>query len=358
MGPPLAPVLWSLFNSFISMTNSIETHRSNSPLISVIIPTYNRPAYLKEAIASVVNQTYTNLEIIVSDDCSDNSPEDIVNSFQDPRLRLRRNSRNLGVGLNTSYAFAGSNGKYVASLNDDDRWDNDFLERLVQPLEENSELVLAFCDYYVMDDNGIVQWSASKQQTQKEKRHKLQEGVYQPFWKIGLVDQSVFTASAALIRRTAVPWEQLFEAGVFWDYYIAYLACRSGKGAYYCNQRLAYYRVHAQSENMVSGNRNIQAKIRKGKAATFCYQRFMEDENLRSYRSYFQREWAHASTTLGIGFLRLGQLNEARFHLQQALRYQAFSLRTLVALSASHLPQSMAYSLAHIRNPGLFTRLR
>ncbi|MFG6093965.1 glycosyltransferase [Leptothoe sp. ISB3NOV94-8A] len=341
------------------MDNPLEkTHNSELPLISVIIPTYNRPAYLKEAIASVVNQTYANLEIIVSDDCSDHSPEDMVNSFQDPRLRLRRNSRNLGVGLNTSYAFAESNGKYVASLNDDDRWASDFLETLVQPLEENSELVLAFCDYYVIDDNGIVQWSASKKQTQKEKRHHLQEGVYQPFWKIGLVDQAVFTASAALIRRAAVPWEQLFKAGVFWDYYIAYLACRSGKGAYYCDERLAYYRVHAQSENMVSGNRNIQAKIRKGKAATFCHQQFMEDENLQDYRPYFQRELAHASTTLGIGFLRLGQLDDARFHLKQALRHQTFNLRTLVALSASYLPQSMAYSLAHMRSPGLFTRFR
>ncbi|MEA5465663.1 glycosyltransferase family 2 protein [Leptothoe sp. PORK10 BA2] len=329
----------------------------NAPLISVIIPTYNRLDYLKEAIASVINQTYTNLEIIVSDDCSDESPQPIVESFQDPRLRLRRNAKNVGIGLNSTYAFAETHGKYVASLNDDDRWDKDFLEKLVHPLEENSELVLAFCDYYIMDDHGHVNWAASQKHSKREKRHKLQEGIYQPFWKIGLVDQAVFTASAALIRRNAVSWDKLFKAGVFWDYYLAYLGCRSGQGAYYCSERLAYYRMHAKSENMVSGSRNIQAKIRKGKAATFCHQQFMEDENLRDYRSYFQREWAHASTTLGIGFLRLGQPVEARFHLHQSWRHQKFSLRTLIALSMSYLPQSMALSLAHMPNPGL-TKLR
>ncbi|MEM1252510.1 MAG: glycosyltransferase family 2 protein [Cyanobacteria bacterium P01_H01_bin.21] len=336
----------------------METHRSKSPLISVIIPTYNRPDYLREAIASVINQTYTNLEIIVSDDCSTQNPKGLIESFHDPRLRLRRNSKNLGVGLNSTYGFIGSKGKYVASLNDDDKWDPHFLERLVQPLEQNSDLVLAFCDYYVIDDISSINWTATKKQTKREKRHKLREGIYQPFWEIGLVDQAVFTASASLIRRDAVCWDKLFEAGVFWDYYIAYLACRAGGGAYYCPERLAYYRMHAQSENMVSGSRNIQAKIRKGKAATFCHQQFMEDENLQSYRSYFQREWAHASTTLGIGFLRLGQLEDARFHLHRALQHRALSLRTLVALGASYLPQSMADSLAHIHNPGLFTRLR
>lgn len=331
---------------------------TNTPLISVIIPTYNRSDYLKEAIASVVNQTYTNLEIIVSDDCSRESPEAIVDSFQDPRLRLRRNAVNLGIGLNATHAFVEANGKYVASLNDDDQWDNDFLERLIQPLEYNSELVLAFCDYYVMDENSNVNWAATERQTKKEKRHKLDEGIHQPFYKIGLVDQAVFTASASLIRRNAVCWDKLFEAGVFWDYYIAYLACRSGQGAYYCADRLAYYRIHAQSENMLSGSRDAQAKIRKGKAATFCHQRFMNDDNLQDYRSYFQREWVHAMTTLGIGLLRMGQFDKARSYLMQALHHRKLNLRTLIALSASYMPQSMAYPLAHLQNPGLFTRLR
>ncbi|MEM8805224.1 MAG: glycosyltransferase family 2 protein [Cyanobacteria bacterium P01_G01_bin.38] len=331
---------------------------SDTPLISVIIPTYNRPAYLKEAIASVVSQTYPHLEIIVSDDCSDESPQPIIEAFQDARLRLRRNPRNLGIGLNSTHAFAEAKGKYVASLNDDDRWDAHFLERLVRPLEGNPALVLAFCDYYVIDDRGQIDRAATEKHTRREKRHTLQEGSYQPFWKIGLVDQAVFTASAALIRKDAVQWERLFEAGVFWDYYLAYLACRGGGGAYYCAERLAYYRMHAQSENMVSGNRNIQAKIRKGKAATFCHHCFMNDENLQAYRPYFQQEWAHANTTLGIGFLRLGQAAEARPYLRQALQSQTLNLRTLVALGLSYLPQSLANSLAHIRNPGLFAKLR
>ncbi|MEO0458097.1 MAG: glycosyltransferase family 2 protein [Cyanobacteria bacterium P01_A01_bin.114] len=331
---------------------------SNLPLVSVIIPTYNRPAYLKEAIASVVGQTYAHLEIIVSDDCSEESPQSIVESFQDERIRLRRNPKNLGIGLNAARAFAEANGKYVASLNDDDRWDKTFIEKLVYPLEENSELVLAFCDYAVMDETGQIDRVATEKRTRQENRHRLNQGVYQPFWKIGLVDLAIFTASAALVRKQAVAWEKLVEAGVFWDYYLTYLAGRSGQGAYYCAERLACYRVHPQSIIMGGGNRNIQVKIRNGKAAIFCHRRFMEDEALRDYRSHFQQEWAHANTTVGIGLLRLGQADQARAYFRQALQYHRFNLRTRVALSLSYLPQSLAHSLAHIRNPGLFTRLR
>ncbi len=327
------------------------------PLISVIIPTYNRLDYLKEAIASVVSQTYTHLEIIVTDDCGSENPQPVIDAFQDTRIRLRRNPKNLGIGLNATYGFSAANGKYVASLNDDDRWDKDFLSTLIKPLEKNPDLALAFCDYYVMDENSEINRSATQKQTQREKRHLLREGLYQPFWKIGLVDQAVFTASAALIRKSAVPWKKLFEAGVFWDYYITYLACRSGKGAYYCAERLSYYRVHPQSENMVSGSRDAQAKIRKGKAATFCYKSFMEDDNLQAHRSYFQQEWAHANTTLGIGFLRIGQPDEARPYFRQALRYHTLNPRTLVALCLSYLPQSVAQPWVGMRNPGI-TRLR
>lgn len=329
-----------------------------TPLISVIIPTYNRPAYLKDAIASVVSQTYPHLEIIVSDDCSDESPEAIIAAFNDPRLRLRRNPKNLGIGLNSTHAFTEARGKYVAALNDDDLWEKHFLERLVHPLEANPEAVLAFCDYYVIDEQGNINLTETDKQSRQEKRHRLKAGLYQPFWKIGLVDQAVFNASASLVRKDAVRWDKLFEAGVFWDYYITYLACRSGGGAYYCSDRLAYYRVHANSENMISGNRNLQAKIRKGKAARFCHKCFMDDQNLQPYRAYFQQEWAHANTTLGIGFLRMGQSAEARPYLQQAIQHQMFNLRTLMALSLSYLPQSLALPLAHIHNPGLFTRLR
>ena len=72
-----------------------EKKPQNQPLVSIITPTYNRPEYLKLALASAVQQTYQNIEIIVSDNCSPENPELIVNSFEDSRIRFSRNQSNL-----------------------------------------------------------------------------------------------------------------------------------------------------------------------------------------------------------------------------------------------------------------------
>jgi len=331
---------------------------SETPLVSVIIPTYNRPDYLWEAIVSVLNQTFQDFEIIVSDDCSQESSEAIVNAFQDARIIFRRNQVNLGIAANVTHAIKLAKGKYIASLNDDDIWTPTFLETLIAPLEANSNLVLAFCDYAVIDATGQIHDKWTTQQSRQEKRDRLTQGMYQPFWKIGLVDQAVFMSCAAVVRRDVIDLEILPQAGVFWDYYLAYLACRTGQGAYYSTERLAHYRRHSQSENMVSGSRNAQAKIRKGIAGLFCYEQFALNVPEPAMQRYFWREWAHANTTLAIGLMRDRQFAKARPYLVRSLQRHPFNLRTLIAFLLSYTPESFATSMSQLRNPGILSRAR
>jgi glycosyltransferase involved in cell wall biosynthesis len=319
---------------------------SKEPLVSVIIPTYNRPKYLKEAIASAANQTYRNIEIIVSDDGSPDNPQKLVESFQDPRIRFRRNPKNLGIALNVINAFQEARGKYVASLNDDDIWNEDLLEKLVPPLEENSNLVIAFSDHYIMDSEGKIDDAATEENTQRWKRDQLTQTVYQPFYEIGIVHQAVPSAVATVIRKDAIEWNDFPpQMGPFWDLYLTYLACRNGGGAYYSPERLAKYRVHSQSESMISGGVSVQAKIRAGKAGIFCFRKFMEDERLQEFKGYFQEKWLQAHTTLAIGLLRAEQVKEARPYLLHVLKQQKFNLRTLAAFLLSLTPRSLARKL-------------
>ncbi|AFZ13618.1 glycosyl transferase family 2 [Crinalium epipsammum PCC 9333] len=323
----------------------IENPTNRESLVSIIIPTYNRSAYLKDAIESVVQQTYQNIEIIVSDDYSTESPQATVESFKDKRIRFRRNTTNLGVALNVTKALKEVQGKYIAYLNDDDIWNKDFLEKLVPHLDFHQDVVLAFCDHYIIDSDGKINYPDTEKNTAHWKRNQLKEGIYKPFWEIGLIHKAVFAASSTVIRKDAVEWDQLHEAGVFWDYYISYLACCSGLGAYYCPERLTQYRVHDQSETMLSGSRNVQAKLRKAKAGIFCYDRFMRDERLKQFKPYFAQQWAHANTTMAIALLRAGQIAEARPYLLRALSQQKFNLRTLAALTLSFTPQPLARKL-------------
>jgi glycosyltransferase involved in cell wall biosynthesis len=319
---------------------------SQQSLVSVIVPVYNRSMYLKQAIQSALNQTYKNIEIIVSDDCSPESPQTIVESFDDSRIRFRRNQSNLGVAGNIITTIKEARGKYIASLNDDDLWNENFLEKLVPQLENNQNLVLAFCDHYIIDDDSNIDEIATEESTKAWKRNKLKEGVYQPFYEIALIDQAVPSSVAAVIRKDAIDWDKFpSQAGPFWDLYLTYMACRNGGGAYYYPERLSKYRVHALSETMNIGSKNTKAKIRGAKATIFCFRQFMEDEALQEFKSYFRKQWLHAQTTLAIGLLRDNNAEEARPLLLGALIQQKFNPRTIAAFLISFVPKPLARKL-------------
>lgn len=297
------------------------SQESQQPLVSVIIPTYNRPEYLNQAIASAVKQTYQNIEIIVSDNCSPENPQALVASFGDSRIRFWRHQQNVGMIANQQHGFKMARGKYVASLHDDDIWNEDFLAKLVPPLEANSELILAFSDQYIIDANSIINNTGTEENTRAYKRDKLTKGIHQPFYKIGLVDKSIPTAASCVIRNNIIDWDSMpSEVGGMWDLYLTYLCCISGYGAYYYPERLTRYRAHEQTDTMLSGSRDMQAKIRKAKSEMFCYQVFMEDARLQQFKTYFQQKWLEANTTLGIGLLRSEQIAAARPYFWQADR--------------------------------------
>ena len=83
--------------------------------VSVLIPTYNtKEEWLKEAIESILKQSYQDFEIIILDDGSKTSPEEIINSFNDSRIQFHKNEINLGIGKTRNRLLELANGDYLA----------------------------------------------------------------------------------------------------------------------------------------------------------------------------------------------------------------------------------------------------
>jgi glycosyltransferase involved in cell wall biosynthesis len=319
------------------------------PLVSVIIPTYNRPQYLEQAISSAFKQTYQNIEIIVSDNFSPEDPQNLVASFGDSRIKFWRHTENVGMLTNQMNAFKMAQGKYVASLHDDDIWNQDFLAKLIPPLEENSNLILAFCDQYIIDAQGQINAAATEGNSRSYKRDRIASGIHEDFQKIALVDKSIPTAAACVIRNGLIDWDSIpAEIGGMWDLYLTYLCYISGYAVYYYPEKLTYYREHEQTDTMLSGRRNVQAKIRKAESEIFCYKVFMKDVRLQEYHSHFKKLWLEANTTLGIGLLLNNETKAARSYFWQALNEQKFNLRTLTALTLSFTPQIITNKLLSV----------
>lgn len=125
--------------------------------VSIIIPAYNTEKYIQKAIDSVLNQTLKNLEIIVVDDCSTDNSVKVVQSFDDPRLRLLLNSQNLGAGGARNRAIEAATGKWIAVLDSDDWYAPERLKRLVQVAEEkNADLIVD--DLHLIEDGASSPW--------------------------------------------------------------------------------------------------------------------------------------------------------------------------------------------------------
>ena len=127
------------------MSNHPE--ESDQPLVTVVMPTLNRPGYLKEALGSAVRQLYRNLEILVRDNASDLATGEVVRSFKDERIQYLRHPENIGMTANVAGGFRAAKGKYVTNLHDDDFWGPEFLRKIVAVLEANPEVVVAFSDH-------------------------------------------------------------------------------------------------------------------------------------------------------------------------------------------------------------------
>ena len=116
------------------------------PLVSIGVPTYNRPLGLKRTLKCLVNQTYTNIEIVVSDNCSTNSEvEEIVNEFlSDHRIKYFKQPVNKGAVVNFQFALEKSTGEYFKFLADDDWVDYNYVESCLKFLFQNPEYSTAY----------------------------------------------------------------------------------------------------------------------------------------------------------------------------------------------------------------------
>ena len=109
----------------------------NSPTVSVLMTSYNRENYIEDAIKSVLSSSFTDLELIIVDDCSSDRTVEIARSFQkqDSRVRVYVNDRNLGDYPNRNKAASYANGKYIKYLDSDDIMYSHTLSVMVQSME-------------------------------------------------------------------------------------------------------------------------------------------------------------------------------------------------------------------------------
>ncbi len=123
------------------------------PLVSVIVNCHNGQKYLAECIRSILNQTYTNFEIIFWDNFSTDNSYKIVNKFKDKRIRKFKIKKFSSLYKSRNLAISKSKGKYIAFLDTDDWWCKTKLEEQIIFLKKNKKYKMVYTNFYLYFQN-------------------------------------------------------------------------------------------------------------------------------------------------------------------------------------------------------------
>lgn len=214
-----------------------------TPLISIIIPTYNRADFVPAAIDSVLAQTHSSFELVVIDDASiDDTVAKMKRFASDARITFVRNDRNVGIASTRNRGIAASSGPYIALLDSDDVWlDRTKLEAQLARMVADPECALVGTDASVIDRDGHVIGSIRNMTSDAAIRRTL-------FVK------NQFVTSSVMIRRAALDAVGVFDEafGMMMEDYELWLRIAMRFRVANVRAPMTGYRIH--SGNITRGN--------------------------------------------------------------------------------------------------------
>lgn len=279
-------------------------------MVSVVLPTHNRPEWLAESVASVLDGEFDDFELIVSNNgCPDHS-RDLSRAVSDSRVTWLEQDESVGMLDNFLAPLTRARGRFVAILHDDDTWAPTFLSSLVPPLLERDDAVLSFCDHFVVDRTGAVDRASTEWQTRRWGRDRLAPGYLQPFYE--LAARQAVPITGCVFRRSALsPASVTAEIGPFYDVWISYQLACTGGAAHFEPRRLLNYRTHGSSE-MATIDLSGHAAAIRGRS------RMAENPHMSPYLGVLHEGLAQDHLSMGAGLLRNGARSSARRHLKIA----------------------------------------
>jgi glycosyltransferase involved in cell wall biosynthesis len=215
---------------------------AHQPAVSVLL-TAHKDTYIRDAIASVLAQTFSDLELLLLDDSRGDAIREVAGDMVDPRIRFFPSER-LGVAMNHDRGLRAARADRIAIINHDDEWEPSMLADLIGALDETPGAIVAFGDHWVIREDGEVNREASHANTARWGRAGLRPGVHRPFMRLAVRHHAIPIAQCALWDRSAIeripPW-----AGDRYDYWLQVELARTGRAAVYLDKKLAGFREHS-----------------------------------------------------------------------------------------------------------------
>lgn len=301
--------------------------------VSVCIPTYNRANFLQYSINSVLNQTYSDFELIVCDDGSpDNTPQ-VVERLQDSRIRYLRHPQNIGRSRNMRSGFAAAQGEYFIKFDDDDALTPQFLEKTVAILEAKPNVDFVCTNHWIINAKGERMESATRENSARWGKDKLQRGIIPDLARQTFEYQSLQVGST-LFRRACLAEVDYMrpQADGCEDYDLLVRLAIAGKQGYFLPEFLMEYRFHG-------GQTSLKQNLHFLKAKVFCIDSYsFTEEALEKQRLV---KLAQTQQDLALRLIEQGETLEGRKLLQRSTPIIGESRRSTLGLMLSYLPSNL-----------------
>lgn len=304
-----------------------------SPTVSVIMPTLNNGAHIKQAVGSILEQSFSNFELLIVDDGSSDGTVSQISEFTDERIRLVQRTDETGVASARNEGLRRSSGRYVA-VHDGDDWSHpDRLRTQVAYLEKNPEVAVIGTGANLVDEDGTV----------RARRHVLESPS-----RADIETHTEFVHGSVMMRRDVLKrvggydeWFALAEDYELWLRLADEYAVRN------IDEPLYYFRQHDQSQY----SSNLEAtKLYHLLALWKSHSKLSDDlrsridergvETFYAFLSTDERQWYHRE--LAKENLRYGKLNHGRQHAKRLLAIDRAQPIGYALLALAHTTPHMA----------------
>lgn len=311
-------------------------------MISVIIPSYNCVMFITQAIESVLNQTYTDYEIIVVDDGSTDDTKSVLASINDDRLVVTEQS-NQGASAARNHGLELSRGELVAFLDADDIWFSQKLEKQVEVFEKYPDIIAVFSNFHITSvNNAILSVDGIKQDYAifKDEHKKIDDlfnftenNVYKGDVINSLFLGNFIKTSSFVVKRSALEKTGFFDPGLITqeDYDLWLRLSLLGEFAYIDEPLLN----RSKRPGQLTSDSN---KLRIAEDVVTVVEKFSKSDRLNLSKNVIEARLRKKYRDLCLNYLANGQKKKARKVLIKSIIVTHFSVSTLGLLMWSIIP--------------------
>ncbi len=241
-----------------------QPNRKSAATISIGMPVYNGEKYIREALDTILGQTFTDFELIISDNCSSDSTESICREYakKDARISYVRQQSNIGAAANFLYVINQAVGNYFMWAACDDRWSADWLERMHEAIKEPG-VGMAFGQVVHIDASGNtmlhpangVNFGYGYSGIPLLRRARF----YLAYEGMGKANSIYSLYKRELVGPLCSMWGEVIEGNLYYDYTIVY-CCLQYQRIKQVDRATLFKRIHGESEGSSPKQRSMSAR--------------------------------------------------------------------------------------------------